>query len=98
MAGARLDVRDEARADARGGTNAADAQRFVDWLVADEAQRLIQSFGVERYGSPLLFPNSGERRRRDQPRRPRAVLRLAHAQEQRDQSYGEGTYLDRDGE
>jgi tungstate transport system substrate-binding protein len=38
--------------------NAADAQRFVDWLVSDDAQRLIQAFGVDRYGEPLFFPNS----------------------------------------
>jgi tungstate transport system substrate-binding protein len=40
--------------------NAADAQRFVDWLVSDDAQRLIQAFGVDRYGEPLFFPNSDE--------------------------------------
>jgi tungstate transport system substrate-binding protein len=33
---------------------------FVDWLVSDEAQRLIQGFGVDRYGEPLFFPNSDE--------------------------------------
>jgi tungstate transport system substrate-binding protein len=40
--------------------NAEAARAFVDWLVADEAQRLIQTFGVERYGEPLFFPNSSE--------------------------------------
>ena len=44
--------------------NALGAQAFVDWLVSDEAQRLIQSFGVDRYGEPLFFPNSEEWRRR----------------------------------
>jgi tungstate transport system substrate-binding protein len=43
--------------------NADDARRFVDWLVSDEAQRLIQSFGRERYGESLFFPNSEEWRR-----------------------------------
>ena len=37
---------------------AAPAKAFVDWLVSDEAQRLIQGFGVDRYGEPLFFPNS----------------------------------------
>jgi tungstate transport system substrate-binding protein len=40
--------------------NAANALRFVDWLVSEEAQRLIQSFDVDRYGEPLFFPNSDE--------------------------------------
>jgi tungstate transport system substrate-binding protein len=40
--------------------SAAPAKAFVDWLVSDEAQRLIQGFGVDRYGAPLFFPNSDE--------------------------------------
>jgi tungstate transport system substrate-binding protein len=44
--------------------NARDAERFVDWLVSEEAQRLIQSFGRERYGESLFFPNSTEWRRK----------------------------------
>jgi len=38
--------------------SAEPAKAFVDWLVSDEAQRLIQGFGVDRYGEPLFFPNS----------------------------------------
>jgi tungstate transport system substrate-binding protein len=37
---------------------AEPAKAFVDWLVSDDAQRLVQSFGVDRYGEPLFFPNS----------------------------------------
>jgi tungstate transport system substrate-binding protein len=44
--------------------NAAAAARFADWLVSDDAQRVIQAFGVSRYGEPLFFPNSTEWRRR----------------------------------
>jgi tungstate transport system substrate-binding protein len=44
--------------------NADDARRFVDWVVSDEAQRLIQSFGRDRYGESLFFPNSAEWRRK----------------------------------
>ena len=40
--------------------SATPAKAFVDWLVSDEAQRLIQGFGVDRYGEPLFFPNSDE--------------------------------------
>jgi tungstate transport system substrate-binding protein len=38
--------------------NAEGARRFADWLVSEEAQRLIQAFGVDRYGESLFFPNS----------------------------------------
>jgi tungstate transport system substrate-binding protein len=40
--------------------NAEGAKAFADWLVADEAQTLIKSFGVDKYGEPLFFPNSDE--------------------------------------
>lgn len=38
--------------------NAAGAKAFIDWLVGDEAQGIIRSFGVDTYGSPLFFPNA----------------------------------------
>ncbi|MFA5026748.1 MAG: substrate-binding domain-containing protein [Candidatus Methylomirabilota bacterium] len=44
--------------------NTAGAKAFVDWLVSDEAQRLIQRFGVDKFGAPLFFPNSDEWRKR----------------------------------
>ncbi len=44
-------------------TNATGAQAFVDWLVSDEAQLLIKSFGVNQYGESLFFPNSDEWRK-----------------------------------
>lgn len=40
--------------------NAAGAKAFLDWLVSDEAQRLIKAFGVPQYGESLFFPNSDE--------------------------------------
>ena len=40
------------------GTNAAGALRLTDWLVDDAAQKLINSFGVDKYGEPMFFPNS----------------------------------------
>lgn len=39
---------------------AAEAKKFMDWLVADEAQTIIKNFGVEKFGAPLFFPNSAE--------------------------------------
>ena len=46
-------------------TNAAGATAFLDWLVSDEAQHLIQSFGVDQYGESLFFPNSDEWRKKN---------------------------------
>jgi tungstate transport system substrate-binding protein len=40
--------------------NAQGAKAFVDWLVSDEAQSLIKSFGVDQYGGSLFFPNSDD--------------------------------------
>ncbi len=42
----------------------ARATAFVEWLESDEAQQLIRSFEVERYGEPLFFPNSAQWRKR----------------------------------
>ena len=39
--------------------NAAGAKAFVDWLVSDEAQQLIKSFGVDQYGESLVLPQLG---------------------------------------
>ena len=44
--------------------NATEAKAFMDWLVSDEAQSLIESFGVDRYGGSLFFPNSDEWRKK----------------------------------
>ncbi|NTU59515.1 MAG: solute-binding protein [Deltaproteobacteria bacterium] len=42
----------------------ASALVFVRWLTApDKGQKLIRDFGVEKYGSPLFFPNSDEWRK-----------------------------------
>lgn len=46
------------------GVNAEGARAFQDWLVSDEAQRIIQAFEVDRYGEPLFFPNSDDWRKR----------------------------------
>jgi tungstate transport system substrate-binding protein len=39
--------------------NYAEAMKFVQWLTAPEkGQKIIVDFGVDKYGSPLFFPNS----------------------------------------
>lgn len=41
-----------------GAANAEGARAFADWLISEEAQRLIGAFGVERYGRPLFVPST----------------------------------------
>ena len=38
--------------------NAADAADFIAWLTGEEAQEIVRTFGVEKYGEPLFFPNA----------------------------------------
>ncbi|HKZ17303.1 MAG TPA: substrate-binding domain-containing protein [Geobacteraceae bacterium] len=41
--------------------NYKDTMIFVQWLTApDKGQKIVQQFGVEKYGSPLFFSNSKE--------------------------------------
>ena len=44
--------------------NAQGAKAFTDWLVSDEAQTLIKSFGVDQHGGSLFFPNSDDWRKK----------------------------------
>jgi tungstate transport system substrate-binding protein len=38
-----------------------DAMMFVNWLTApDKGQKIVADFGIEKYGSPLFFPNSAQ--------------------------------------
>lgn len=41
--------------------NAEGANAFADHLVSPAAQRAIGSFGVEKFGEPLFFPDAGKR-------------------------------------
>ncbi len=38
--------------------NAEGAKAFVDWILSDETQKLIGSYGVEEYGQVLFTPNA----------------------------------------
>jgi tungstate transport system substrate-binding protein len=38
--------------------NGPAATLFVDWLISDETQALIGTFGVEKFGMPLFIPNA----------------------------------------
>lgn len=40
--------------------NAAGGRAFADFMVSKQAQQLIGSFGVDRFGAPLFFPDAGK--------------------------------------
>ncbi len=41
--------------------NATGGKVFADFMVSPGAQAVIKSFGVERFGEPLFFPDAGRR-------------------------------------
>ena len=41
--------------------NNAGAKAFADFMVSKETQDLIKTFGVDRFGSPLFFPDAGRK-------------------------------------
>ncbi len=40
--------------------NAEGAKAFVDFLVSPEVQKFISTFGFDKYGQPLFFPDAGK--------------------------------------
>jgi len=40
--------------------NAAGAKAFADFMASGEAQALIKNFGINKFGSPLFFPDAGK--------------------------------------
>jgi tungstate transport system substrate-binding protein len=40
--------------------NAVGGNAFADYLVSPDAQKLIASFGVAKYGAPLFFADAGK--------------------------------------
>jgi tungstate transport system substrate-binding protein len=41
--------------------NAAGAKAFADFMVSKETQNIIKAFGVDKFGSPLFFPDAGKK-------------------------------------
>ena len=41
--------------------NAAGGKAFADFMVARETQEVIKTFGTDKFGSPLFFPDAGKR-------------------------------------
>jgi len=40
--------------------NAAGAQAFSDFMVSKKTQGMIKTFGVDKFGAPLFFPDAGK--------------------------------------
>jgi tungstate transport system substrate-binding protein len=41
--------------------NAPGAKAFADFMVSKETQDIIKTFGVDKFGSPLFFPDAGKK-------------------------------------
>ena len=41
--------------------NVAGGKAFADFMVSKEIQEIIKTFGVEKFGSPLFFPDAGKK-------------------------------------
>ena len=41
--------------------NAPGAKAFADFMVSKKTQEIIAKFGVDKYGSPLFFPDAGKK-------------------------------------
>jgi tungstate transport system substrate-binding protein len=41
--------------------NSAGAKAFADFMVLKETQGIIKTFGVDKFGSPLFFPDAGKK-------------------------------------
>ncbi len=41
--------------------NVAGGKAFADFMVSKETQGIVKTFGVDKFGSPLFFPDAGKR-------------------------------------
>ena len=41
--------------------NVAGAKAFADFMVSKKTQKIIKTFGVDKFGSPLFFPDAGKK-------------------------------------
>jgi tungstate transport system substrate-binding protein len=41
--------------------NAPGAKAFADFMVSKEVQDIVKTFGVDKFGSPLFFPDAGKK-------------------------------------
>jgi tungstate transport system substrate-binding protein len=40
--------------------NTDGAKAFVEFMISDEAQKIVEDFGKDKYGEPLFFPDAGK--------------------------------------
>jgi len=41
--------------------NQAGAKAFADFMVSRETQEIVKTFGIDKFGSPLFFPDAGKK-------------------------------------
>ena len=41
--------------------NVAGSKAFADFMVSKETQEIVKTFGVDKFGSPLFFPDAGKK-------------------------------------
>jgi tungstate transport system substrate-binding protein len=41
--------------------NAAGAKAFSDFMVSKETQEIVKTFGIDKFGAPLFFPDAGKK-------------------------------------
>lgn len=41
--------------------NAPGAKAFADYMISREAQEIVKTFGVDKFGAPLFFPDAGKK-------------------------------------
>lgn len=51
----------EVNADKWPKVNKPGAKAFADFMVAKETQDIIKTFGIDKFGSPLFFPDAGKK-------------------------------------
>lgn len=51
----------EVNADKWPKANAQGARAFTDFMVSAKTQAIIKKFGIDKYGSPLFFPDAGKK-------------------------------------
>jgi tungstate transport system substrate-binding protein len=41
--------------------NAEGAKAFADFMISKNTQEIIKTFGIDKYGSALFFPDAGKK-------------------------------------
>jgi len=41
--------------------NTAGAKAFADFMISEKTQKIIKTFGMDQFGSPLFFPDAGKK-------------------------------------